>query len=608
MSENRIHIDDLYREELGGYTEVPPAAVWQSLSERLDEHRPKAAMPFRWLWWVMALTAALVAMYLLSQKLQQDKVAAPHTTVTKESSPATTAAVANANTPEMPIQSAKADSIANEPTPAKIEEITGTTTGVTTAVVKAHGASQKTAGSSATSNFAKDAETSSNAVKGNVRQSTIVKASAAVYEPATASATGPNNKYKGGKTTQPVLNTPAMQGAQQDNITKQPKAKTKQNVTNAISEPATNTIAAKQEQKKTMAAPAVASTAQQTTNAATAMAVQNAVITANTTAVPQAATAYTPHEPRTDANTQIQAANANGSLSSLQQISLANARKDNYVPPDERKHKPLKLKLDYGIKAGYDAGIGSYHANGYVFSPYIEWKLSDKISVLLQPGVKYAKLNKTSIDDAAVSYYNITASKLDSAHQRVQLGLDSFAQPYYGTRRRYYYSQTHDSVVIATEIKTKTYYQYEIPLMLQYRIVKQLGMYAGVSANISKVMIEKAEVRKTYNNITLNDSLLFAVVPDSIPAPSIPSVNSRFSYNTTPYSQYNAGTTLQNATSNPVRFSYVIGINYEVWRRLMIDMVVHGMLSSPTYIPDSRIKSIYKQPYIRIMIGYRLGK
>lgn len=610
MSENRIHIDDLYREELGGYTEAPPAAVWQSLSERLDEHRPKAATPFRWLWWVAAFVAALVAMYLLLQKMQHSKVAAPRTTVINESSTATTAVVATANTlPEMPEQPAGADSVTHEPALAKVEETTGTTTGVTTAIAKApDAASQKTSGSSATSNFARDAVISSDTVKGNTTQSSTVKASAAGYEPAAAKQAGQNARHKGSKRTQSVLNIPAMQGAEQDNTTLQPKAKSKQNITNAISEPAKITIAAKQEQKKTIAAPAIARTTQQTTNAASAMMVQNTVISASATAAPQATTAYVPHDPRTDANTQIQATNANGSLSSLQQISLANARKDNYVPNDERKRKSFKLKLDYGVKAGYDAGFGTYHANGFVFSPYITWKVSDKLSVLVQPGVKYAKLNKTSIDDAAVSYYNITGSKLDSAHERVQLGLDSFAQPYYGTRRRYYYSQTHDSVVIATEIKTKTYYQYEIPLMLQYHVAKQLGIYAGVSANFSKVVIEKAEVRQTYGNITLNDSLLFAVVPDSISAPSIPSVNSRFSYNTTPYSQYNAGTTLQNPTGNPVRFSYVAGINYEVWRRLMVDMMVHGMLSSPTYIPDSRIKSIYKQPYIRIMIGYRLGK
>src|SRR4051812_47597486 len=64
MEENRKHIDKLFHEELGNYTETPSPAVWESLDRRLDEHykKDRKVVSYRWLWYV--LLAALVASVL----------------------------------------------------------------------------------------------------------------------------------------------------------------------------------------------------------------------------------------------------------------------------------------------------------------------------------------------------------------------------------------------------------------------------------------------------------------------------------------------------------------------------------------------------------------
>lgn len=73
MEENKRHIDDFLREELGDYTETPPPAVWDTLEQRLDA--PSAApkgFNFRRLWWfIPALLFVAGGSYLAAHKWSQ---------------------------------------------------------------------------------------------------------------------------------------------------------------------------------------------------------------------------------------------------------------------------------------------------------------------------------------------------------------------------------------------------------------------------------------------------------------------------------------------------------------------------------------------------------
>lgn len=53
MKQDVNNIDNLFREGLGGYTEVPPPDVWDALDKRLDNDRKKR--PFAWRWFFVML-------------------------------------------------------------------------------------------------------------------------------------------------------------------------------------------------------------------------------------------------------------------------------------------------------------------------------------------------------------------------------------------------------------------------------------------------------------------------------------------------------------------------------------------------------------------------
>jgi hypothetical protein len=249
-------------------------------------------------------------------------------------------------------------------------------------------------------------------------------------------------------------------------------------------------------------------------------------------------------------------------------------------------------------------GLKSYKATSVTISPYVKTMLWDRLFIVLQPTLKYSALNRTDFDDAK-SYYRVTGATIDSAHTIVPSDGVNPAK----ITRRYIYTQTHDSLSIGTAIQQKSFVEFEMPVLLQYKLYKGLNIYGGVSLNFSKI-VHVGESRKEYSNIKRTDSLVYAEVPVTQSGPTLPSASSRFSYSSTPYGQYNGTAAIQNPTSTPARFSYMLGFNYELKRKLSLDLLLQwqGLLTSPDNIPDTRVRDIYMQPHIRFSVGYKLGK
>jgi hypothetical protein len=74
VSNNKKHIDDLFREKLGTYSEVPPAEAWGDLDKKLDTLVPHIpSSPFRWLGHVGIVSVIAVLSVSLVQKFMGKK-------------------------------------------------------------------------------------------------------------------------------------------------------------------------------------------------------------------------------------------------------------------------------------------------------------------------------------------------------------------------------------------------------------------------------------------------------------------------------------------------------------------------------------------------------
>lgn len=95
MEENKRHIDDFLRDELGSYTETPPPAVWDELEKRLDNTSNRKGFDFRkWWWFIPVLLFVAGGTFLAAHKWNQQR------TVPPAAAPVTDTASENSFTPD----------------------------------------------------------------------------------------------------------------------------------------------------------------------------------------------------------------------------------------------------------------------------------------------------------------------------------------------------------------------------------------------------------------------------------------------------------------------------------------------------------------------------
>ncbi len=266
-----------------------------------------------------------------------------------------------------------------------------------------------------------------------------------------------------------------------------------------------------------------------------------------------------------------------------------------------------KLSFEGGIKAGYEKGFGDYNTGGFVLTPFLQWNISSKFSLVLSPAIRYNQVNKTMLN-AGQSYYNITSARMDSAHVEIP---DTIAGGLFDSlQRNYIYRNVYDSVVLSSSIKTKNYWEFELPLIFRYNIARNLAVYGGpllTFGNIIQMGVDRLDFTGKqkidtvkYQAVSIRDTS----VPN-YPVPPPPGIENYFTYNT-PNLSTAPNTTSQNAASNPARFGFMFGFSYELKNRLMIDVLMRQNLSDMKYIPNEQVRKIYTKPYFRITVGYKL--
>ncbi len=245
-----------------------------------------------------------------------------------------------------------------------------------------------------------------------------------------------------------------------------------------------------------------------------------------------------------------------------------------------------KSGIEGGIKLGYERGLQGFTSAKEVVEIFAQFNISKKVVLMIQPTIKFAKTNKPF--DFEGGFYNVTSN----SHVAVP---DS---PFQSTHTyTHTYKQSYDSFYVKRSYEQK-YQEFDIPLIFKYVVDKNLALFAGLNISIGKILKVKEEVTPTisYNrNFTNIDSLNIGLPFDMVFAPHTGS----------PISAYNSAD-YQNATTNPLRFGYLLGLSYELKQRFLFDLMIQQNMSGQTNIPNKDIRSIYAQPYIRFSIGYKL--
>ena len=580
MEKNKKNIDDLFKEELGNYAETPPPAVWDALEKRLDAKPPIGPGSSRWgrYFFIASVVAVLgVSLLKVSGKLH----------------------------------SGDRQTAANTNAIAATENNTGTNNdNKNTAITIAASVSSVNSNTNP-----ENANTSSNnqvtatnaAADGTISDNSIASNAAPVVgkhnNSGNISAAGEgNNGTKGGNKLADNGNS----AAGNSRPTRHGRANANRTAGNnvAASNNTPGSAARNRRHGKQGGVNFVTNDNSQSESAR----VNNATVKTDeshySSSAPKiAAITESNPAPVTEEPPALPGTFKETITEPIKQAVTNNGLKK--TPELKGVPMPKIARLEAGIKAGYEGGFNSNAANKVVVSPYIEYKVGDKISVMVQPSIKYAHTTPQKLS-GTLSFYkenNDSASGINVKAPVILTQGDTI-----GFNENYFYSQTHDSIV-KSYTAGGTYMEFELPILLKYKLSPKLGAYGGVTMGYSSYAsitehtytsapILRYEVPLFANNATYT-FVEYQATPVFAPVSSVitNSGNSINTYKGPLYSTQHGGL---------FRMGYMLGFNYEYSNRWLFDVLVQQSAAKSNVVGGYNTNAPFSAPYFRITLGYKI--
>lgn len=253
-----------------------------------------------------------------------------------------------------------------------------------------------------------------------------------------------------------------------------------------------------------------------------------------------------------------------------------------------------------GVKAGVETGMMSGGANKAVVSPYLHYKFSERLSLMVQPALKVAGMSTRNVGNAS-NYYEVNPGtgsyKLtDSALLILVLTGDTLWS------RNYTYTERYDSVV-KTNKTGGNYMEIELPMLLQYKVTKRLSIYGGINTVYGKKMgvTEHTYTAKAMPRYGYVNTLASYYAPAPVPT------GTGITYTGNPLSGY-TGPQYPTENGEMFRFGYMFGVSYEVRKRWLADVLVQQCITQQNLVAGYNVNKPLSVPYFRFTLGYRLSK
>ncbi len=267
------------------------------------------------------------------------------------------------------------------------------------------------------------------------------------------------------------------------------------------------------------------------------------------------------------------------------------------------KEKPVIdfARWSAGVKAGYEFGMDKDAATKYVVAPYVQYNMSRKLSVMVQPGVKFANAPVRTIGSSS-SYYKVNddgriVNRGDYSTIKVE---GSSIDTFYHSRLSY--SQSHDSIV-KTNKAGGVYREFELPVLVKYNITEKLAVYGGVNMIYSQLQGVK---ESTYTKSAILKTVDTVISAKGV-APTAPAVNEVITHSGASIAEYN-GPLYPASHTNQMRFGTMLGVTYSYNERLMVDALVQKNPAAADVKEGYNINAPLSATYFRISVGYKLTR
>lgn len=281
-------------------------------------------------------------------------------------------------------------------------------------------------------------------------------------------------------------------------------------------------------------------------------------------------------------------------------IKPLEAAINNVKPAEKMRIKPTFTRWELGIKAGYERGFDNVASKCFAVSPYVSYNISEKVGIMLQPTVKMATAATKNIGNSAAYYKVNNDATITSVESYVTSAVEGTNVTYYNNTR-FRYTQSHDSIVKTNQAGGR-YTQFELPVLLNYKIGKKVAVYGGVNTVFSQL---QSVTEHTYTKTGILQTA--EVVVRSKESPSAPAVDKVIGHNGTSYSEY-SGPIYPQSHENNLRVGAMVGVNYEYNKRWLVDAMVQKTPAPANVRSGYNVNAPLSAPSFRLSVGYKIKK
>ena len=274
----------------------------------------------------------------------------------------------------------------------------------------------------------------------------------------------------------------------------------------------------------------------------------------------------------------------------------ATTKKETVNNAIAKKHKKISQphqRWEEGIKAGYESGFNSYAASKLAVSPYIQYNISAKVSILVQPTIKYAALAAQKVG-SATSYYQVNDDGTIAQNGNSVLQSGNYVT-------NYTFRGTHDSIVKSYAAKG-AYLEAELPILLKYYVSKKISVFGGINLLYSQV---PRIIENTYTQSGIVKTMNFTDVTSTPPSslPALPDI----SYSGISITNY-THPLYQSPSTGVFHIGYMVGFSYQCSKRWLFDALIEQSPVKPDVIGGYNVNTALSAPYFRLSAGYKLKK
>lgn len=260
----------------------------------------------------------------------------------------------------------------------------------------------------------------------------------------------------------------------------------------------------------------------------------------------------------------------------------------------EPRNQNIPFRFRTGIYSGLERGTGAFRANKTVLDVFFEWTFRGRFGIGIAPALKWARTNQEyTRSDGSYIRAGLTERTVFNQEKDSMGGFSGYAS--------YAFVQRYDSLV-ASRTLGRSYRELELPLSLFFHLTKNWTLSGGLNLVWGAAPTFTGTVN-TNSGLLLRDTVL-RYFDTSF---SGPAAAAKFAHpGQDSFSKYKDPAA--DPLWKPFRYGYTFSLKYTHRYGVSAELSMRQQLGGLAAATDAQMKSLLRQTYFRLSLGYELRR